>query len=142
MAEHELKAKRPAKQVVRRRRKAGRVAESEIKKLQKSDKSALRREPFRRLVAEVVQSINPELFVAKDAVEALRTAAEAAISQAFGLAGALTTELSKKDTVDLPQFRAAVNILNNDHIFGPAGLVAGALTAGALTEGALTAPIV
>jgi len=117
----------PIKQ--RRRAKPGRKALADIKKIQKTDAHVVPREAIRRYIAEVVQGLGADLCIASDAVDALRTAAEAALTQTFGLAGSLANELSGKDTVDVPQFRAAANILFNDHVLSTAGLASGALTA-------------
>jgi histone H3/H4 len=112
-----------------RKSKNGAAALREIKKLQSTDKHVIPRESLRRLIAETVQSIDPELCVAVDAVEALRTAAESTLAQVFSLAGALSNELSKKSTVEPAAFRAAVNLLTSDHLFSTAGVTPGALTA-------------
>ena len=111
-----------------RRAKPGKAALREIKKLQTNDKFVVPRESLRRYIAEVLQGINPELCLAVEAVEAIRVAAETTLTQTFGLAGALTTDLQKKDTIDLASFRAAANILNSEHVFSTGGVVSGALT--------------
>jgi histone H3/H4 len=112
-----------------RKAKPGKVALREIKKLQATDKHVVPRESMRRLIAEIVQGRHAGMCVAADAVEALRVAAEAALTQTFGLAGALATDLQKKDTVDLASFRAAANILTSEHLFSTAGAASGSLTA-------------
>ena len=114
--------------VARKRRTAGKAL-GEIKKYQISDKHVVPRESIRRFIAETVQSLKADYRISASAVDALRTASEAAIAQAFGLAAAMSNELAKKDTVDLASFRAAVNILNSDHLFSTAGISSGALTA-------------
>lgn len=115
----------------KRKAKNGRKALREIKQFQTKnvDKHLIPRESIRRFIAEVVQTIDPEMRIASQAVEALRTAAEANMTQNFALAGSLANELSKKDTVDLPQFRVAANILLNEHRWSTAGLASGALMA-------------
>lgn len=125
----EAPATTSAKAQKKRRWKSGTVALREIKKLQKNEKHVIPRETIRRCITEIVHTLKTDCLVASDAVEALRTAAEAALSQTFGLAGALCSEISKTRTVDLAEFRAAANILHKDHIFSTAGLAAGALTA-------------
>ena len=114
---------------LRRRAKPGRKALADIKKIQKTNNHVIPREAIRRYIAEVVQGLGGELCIATEAVEALRTVAEAAITQTFGLAGSLANELSGKDTVGLSQFRAAANILFSDNVLSTAGLSSGALTA-------------
>jgi hypothetical protein len=112
-----------------RRAKPGRKALSEIKKLQSTpDKHIVPRESLRRFIAEVVQNYGTDYCISAEAVEALRVAAESELVQTFGLAGSLSNEVAKKDTVDLASFRAAANILNADHKFSTAGVVAGSLT--------------
>jgi len=114
---------------IRRKSKPGKAALREIKKLQTgSDRMVIPRESIRRYIAEVVQGWSTDMRVSGEAVEALRTAAEAALTQTFGLAGALANDLQKKDTVDLASFRVAANILNSEHLYGTAGVASGSLT--------------
>lgn len=113
---------------VARRARPGRKAVSEIKKYQANDKHVVPRESLRRYIAEIVQSYKTEYCISAEAVEALRTAAEAALTQTFSLAGALSNEIARKDTVDLASFRAAANILHTDHLLGTAGVASGTLT--------------
>jgi histone H3/H4 len=89
---------------------------------------AIPRESIRRYIAEVVQDRGIDLRVSSEAIEALRTAAEASLTQTFGLAGALANDLQRKDTVDVASFRVAANILNAEHLYGTAGVASGSLT--------------
>jgi histone H3/H4 len=61
----------------KRRRKRGRKSLSEIKQAQKEVAPCCRRAPLNRLLREIVQGFNPELQIKKEALNALRVAAEA-----------------------------------------------------------------
>jgi histone H3/H4 len=114
---------------IRRKSKPGKAALREIKKLQNaSTKMVVPRESIRRYIAELVQDRKPDMRVSTEAVEALRTAAEAALTRTFGLAGALANDLQKKDTVDVSAFRMAANILNSEHLYSTAGVASGSMT--------------
>jgi len=112
-----------------KRQKPGRKAMREIKHLQTNEKYVVPRESIRRYIAELVQEKGSELRVSQDAVDALRTAAEAVLTQTFALAGTLSSEIAKKETVDLPHFRMAANILLREDRYSTAGAVSGALLA-------------
>lgn len=61
----------------KRRRKPGRKSLSEIRHAQKSTEDCVRKAPINRLLREIIQSVNPELQVQREALAALRCAAEA-----------------------------------------------------------------
>ena len=61
----------------KRRRKPGRKSLSEIRHAQRATDACMKKAPINRLLREIIQAFNPELQVQREALAALRCAAEA-----------------------------------------------------------------
>lgn len=99
----------------KRRRKPGRKSLSEIKHAQRATDNCVKKAPLNRLLREIIQEINPELQVQREALSALRCAAEAFTIDRFKQAMKCTVNRNSQ-TLMLKDMKCAESIASHSDV--------------------------